>query len=357
MTDRLTRSALLPTLLAVLALVACKLPVAISQVLVQQTPTLTPTPIRTASATLSPVAATEYPAPELGTSYPGPLLETPYPGFGATPYPQGGESSPYPGLQEATAYPGLLQLTPSPTSVAGMNTPGSSSLTPTATRTLAVTPTSTQPSPGEGGYPPPYPPADSPYPGSGEYPPPDAYPALGADLTSTPPGALAATPESTLTPGASPIAPIPFQTPTPPPSITPTPFLTPTPTLTATPTRTPTPIPPPPWVNSRLRASDPRAVRLASGRVQLVMFFAFWSGPSQAMAPIVHGLQAEYRDRIIFTYLDIDDPATRLFQSQLKFRVEPHFFLLDPQGRILRQWIGYATPAQFRQAFQEALAR
>jgi thiol-disulfide isomerase/thioredoxin len=89
--------------------------------------------------------------------------------------------------------------------------------------------------------------------------------------------------------------------------------------------------------------------------VQLVEFFAYWSGPSQAMAPIVQALEAEYRDQMIFTYLDIDNPATRPFQSQLKFRTEPHFFLLDPQGRILRQWVGYVTPAQFRQAFQEAL--
>ena len=73
------------------------------------------------------------------------------------------------------------------------------------------------------------------------------------------------------------------------------------------------------------------------------------------MAPIVQALEAEYRNRLIFTYLDIDDPATRLFQRQLIFRTEPHFFLLDPQGRILRQWTGYVTPSQFRQAFQEAL--
>lgn len=135
----------------------------------------------------------------------------------------------------------------------------------------------------------------------------------------------------------------------------PTRFLTPTPTLTSTPTRTPTPLPPPPWVSAQLYATDPSTVRLASGEVQLVEFFAFWSGPSQAMAPIVQSLEDEYRDRVLFTYLDIDDPATRIFQSQLGFRVEPHFFLLDPQGRILRQWIGYVTPDQFRQAFQSAL--
>jgi thiol-disulfide isomerase/thioredoxin len=136
---------------------------------------------------------------------------------------------------------------------------------------------------------------------------------------------------------------------------TPTRFLTPTPTLTRTPTRTPTPLPPPPWVSAQLYATDPSTVLLASGEVQLVEFFAFWSGPSQAMAPIVQSLEDEYSDRMLFTYLDIDDPATETFQSQLGFRVEPHFFLLDPQGRILDEWIGYVTADQFHQAFQAAL--
>jgi thiol-disulfide isomerase/thioredoxin len=104
-----------------------------------------------------------------------------------------------------------------------------------------------------------------------------------------------------------------------------------------------------------LYASDPSTVRLASGEVQLVEFFAFWSGPSQAMAPTVQSLEDEYREQVLFTYLDIDDPATDTFQSQLGFRVEPHFFLLDPQGHILHQWIGYVTADQFRQAFQSAL--
>jgi hypothetical protein len=73
------------------------------------------------------------------------------------------------------------------------------------------------------------------------------------------------------------------------------------------------------------------------------------------MAPIVQALETEYQDRMIFSYLDIDDPATDIFQDQLRFSVEPQFFLLDPQGAILRQWTGYVTSAEFRQAFQAAL--
>jgi thiol-disulfide isomerase/thioredoxin len=86
-----------------------------------------------------------------------------------------------------------------------------------------------------------------------------------------------------------------------------------------------------------------------------VEFFAYWSGPSQAMAPLLLGLKREYRDRVNFIYLDIDNPANITFKRQLGFRMEPQFFLLDPQGKILKQWIGYVTVEQLRMAFDTAL--
>jgi len=134
-----------------------------------------------------------------------------------------------------------------------------------------------------------------------------------------------------------------------------TPYLTPTPTITPTPTVTPTPLPPPAWMYTRLPATDPLTVVLASGQPQLVMFFAYWSGPSQAMSCIVQGLQPEFGDRVSFTYLDIDDPATEELKTNLDFRMEPHFFLLDKDGHILRQWTGAVTVDELRQALVEAV--
>lgn len=134
-----------------------------------------------------------------------------------------------------------------------------------------------------------------------------------------------------------------------------TPFLTPTPTLTPTPSPTRTPLPVPPWVSVRLVASDPSTVKLAAGKPQLVMFFAYWSGPSLAMAPMVRGIESEYAGRVNFVYLDIDNPATDPFKRALFFRVEPHFFLLDANGRTLRQWLGYISPEPLRQALDAAL--
>jgi thioredoxin-like negative regulator of GroEL len=73
------------------------------------------------------------------------------------------------------------------------------------------------------------------------------------------------------------------------------------------------------------------------------------------MAPIVHGLEAEFSGQVNFAYLDIDDPANRPFKEQLEFRYQPHFFLLDADGNILQQWLGRVSEQELRQTIQAAL--
>ena len=73
------------------------------------------------------------------------------------------------------------------------------------------------------------------------------------------------------------------------------------------------------------------------------------------MAPVVHGLEARYRDRVNFVYLDIDDPATRPFKSQLGYLVQPHLFLLNGQGSPLNQWLGYTSEAELEAALLAAI--
>jgi len=73
------------------------------------------------------------------------------------------------------------------------------------------------------------------------------------------------------------------------------------------------------------------------------------------MAPVVHGLEAEYFDQVDFTYLDIDDPANDEFKRTLGFRVQPQFLLLDENGEIIQQWFGRVSADNFRSAFDEAL--
>jgi len=69
------------------------------------------------------------------------------------------------------------------------------------------------------------------------------------------------------------------------------------------------------------------------------------------MAPMVHGLEAKYFGRIIFTYLDADDSRTRDFQSTLGFYYQPEVYLLDGNGNVLKKWVGYTTQEQFEEEF------
>jgi hypothetical protein len=73
------------------------------------------------------------------------------------------------------------------------------------------------------------------------------------------------------------------------------------------------------------------------------------------MAPIVHGLEAQYSDRMNFVYLDIDDPDNDQFKEALDYRYQPHLFLLDEDGKVLKQWLGRASGEELESAFKAAL--
>ena len=73
------------------------------------------------------------------------------------------------------------------------------------------------------------------------------------------------------------------------------------------------------------------------------------------MAPMVHGLEAEYFGKIKFTYLDADDPRTDGFQRALGFYYQPEFYLLDANGNVLEKLVGYISEDQFRSIFTEYL--
>lgn len=75
------------------------------------------------------------------------------------------------------------------------------------------------------------------------------------------------------------------------------------------------------------------------------------------MAPIVHGLESQYSDRMNFVYLDIDDPATNEFKQALGYRVQPHFFLLDGEGNVRMQWFGSVSGDELAREFEAALSQ
>ena len=88
-------------------------------------------------------------------------------------------------------------------------------------------------------------------------------------------------------------------------------------------------------------------MEMASGKYQLIEFFAYWGFDSRAMAPVMNRLETEYGDRMNFVYLDIDNPDTRDLRQELGFRYQPHYFLVDGQGKVVYQWVGQVTYERF----------
>jgi len=74
------------------------------------------------------------------------------------------------------------------------------------------------------------------------------------------------------------------------------------------------------------------------------------------MAPVVHGLEAEYAGEIEFVYLDIDDPSVTPFKDALGYRVQPHYFLLDGDGTVVDSWQGRVERDTFVAAFESLTA-
>jgi thioredoxin-related protein len=71
------------------------------------------------------------------------------------------------------------------------------------------------------------------------------------------------------------------------------------------------------------------------------------------MAPMVHGLEAEYYGKVKFTYLDAGDANTREFQRVLGFSYQPEFYLLDGQGNLLKKWVGFVSQEEFEATFAQ----
>jgi thioredoxin-like negative regulator of GroEL len=73
------------------------------------------------------------------------------------------------------------------------------------------------------------------------------------------------------------------------------------------------------------------------------------------MAPMVHGLEAEYFGRVTFAYLDADDPRTDDFQRTLGFYYQPEIYILDADGNVLQKFVGYTSEEELRSAFDQYL--
>ena len=73
------------------------------------------------------------------------------------------------------------------------------------------------------------------------------------------------------------------------------------------------------------------------------------------MAPMVHGLEAEYFGKVKFAFLDADDPQTAVFQKALGFYYQPEFYFLDANGNPIKKLVGFISEDEFRNTFNASL--
>ena len=79
-----------------------------------------------------------------------------------------------------------------------------------------------------------------------------------------------------------------------------------------------------------------KEVEKAKGLV-LVDFFATWCGPCKAMKPIFHGVAAEYKDRLKFGSLDVEQADV----TTNKYKIEGYpTLILFKDGKPVAQQVG-----------------
>ncbi len=73
------------------------------------------------------------------------------------------------------------------------------------------------------------------------------------------------------------------------------------------------------------------------------------------MAPVVHGLEAQYSGKVGFVYLDIDDSRNTALKQQFGFQYQPHFILVDGVGVPVKTWLGNVPAEEFEVEFAKLI--
>ena len=74
------------------------------------------------------------------------------------------------------------------------------------------------------------------------------------------------------------------------------------------------------------------------------------------MAPVVHGLEEQYRNRIDFLYLHVEEPRNADAKRKLGFTSTPHFFFLSPDGTTVQIMQGVVPADSVRRALDQLLS-
>jgi len=69
------------------------------------------------------------------------------------------------------------------------------------------------------------------------------------------------------------------------------------------------------------------------------------------MVPVVHRLQEKYQDQVNFVFLNADNPNTYDIQDEFRVKYRPEFYLVGPDGKVLKKFIGNTTFERFEEEF------
>jgi thiol-disulfide isomerase/thioredoxin len=93
-------------------------------------------------------------------------------------------------------------------------------------------------------------------------------------------------------------------------------------------------------LNQLALKSVPYDTALANGKPTFVEFYANWCTSCQAMVSTIDKVEQQYRDRVNFVMLNVDN--NKWLPEVLKYRVDgiPHFVFMDKQGSAIGSAIG-----------------
>lgn len=111
-----------------------------------------------------------------------------------------------------------------------------------------------------------------------------------------------------------------------------------------------------PSLASLAATSIPLDIALASGKPTVVEFYADWCEACKEMSPTVFGVEKEFREKVNFVMLNIDNSKWDDEVDQYGVEGIPHFVFLSAEGREAAEVVGRLPPGVLK-ANVEALAQ
>lgn len=86
--------------------------------------------------------------------------------------------------------------------------------------------------------------------------------------------------------------------------------------------------------------------------VKLIDYYADWCGPCQAMKPVMHELEEEYKGKVTFEQVDVSDNMNRANAAGV---LSIPTFMIEKDGKIVANFIGYQSKEAMKKRLDEIL--